>query len=64
MPKSGSKAAQSGVYECRSCGKKKTARSGARIAPCKCGGGDWRLVTATSKARGKKKGGWLGSLFG
>ena len=65
MPKSGSKASRSGVYECRSCGKQKVGRAGSRIAPCTCGGGDWNLVAATSKApRKKKKKSGFFSLFG
>ena len=63
MPKSGSKATRSGVYECSSCGKKKTATTGKRIPPCTCGGGSWNLVMATSKDPKKKKG-FLSSLFG
>lgn len=64
MPNSGSKARRSGLYRCRSCGKQKVARAGKRIAPCSCGGGDWNLVTATSKKTPKEKSGFFGSLFG
>jgi hypothetical protein len=64
MAKAGSKAEQSGIYACKGCRKEKTFRSGTKLAPCKCGGGDWWLVSATSKAKGKKKRGFLSSLFG
>ena len=63
MHKSGSKATRSGLYQCRSCGKQKLGSAGKRIAPCSCGGGEWNLVTATSKGPKKKKG-FLSSLFG
>ena len=64
MPKSGSKAARSGTYECKSCRERKIVKAGHQIPPCSCGGGDWYLAEATSKAKGKKKGGFLSSLFG
>lgn len=63
MPSTGEKCEASGVYECSSCGKRKTVRKGATMPPCRCGGSRWRAVQTTTSSRKKKKG-FLGSLFG
>ena len=62
MPKAGSKAPESGIYECVKCDSRKAIKKGARIPPCRrCDSASWRLVDATT---GKRKGkqGVLGSI--
>jgi len=56
MAKTGSKATQSGLYECAAmfCWEKMVINKGRRIPPCKCGSAEWTLIQPTAKATKKK----------
>jgi hypothetical protein len=51
----GQKSSASGLYQCKRCGEKITARAGKRMPPCKCGGTDWTATETTTKTRKKRR---------